>query len=228
MALTGPCVSADTGAEGLRPFEASYSWIWHGAPVALSTLKLEQRGPDGWVYASSSEPRGIGFLYPMRPKLESQLRISDQGVQPLHYHASDGTSGNSRGADVTFDWNAGLASGSYEGVPVDLALKPGVQDDLSIQIALLYALRQGRTPSNLSMIDKNSIRDYDYAQEGTEPLETKLGKLTTVIYASHHAGSPRTTRFWCAPAKGFVPVRVQQKRLDSVEWTMEIESLQGE
>ena len=165
------------------------------------------------------------MLYPLRPRLESLLRVGDHGVEPLHYHATDGTSADERGADVSFDWDAGRATGVYGGVPVDLALKSGVQDDLSIQIALLYALRQGRVPSNLSMIDKNSIRDYNYRQLGTETIDTRLGRIDTVVYASQHTGSPRVTRFWCAPTKGYVPMRVQQKRIDSVEWTMEIESL---
>jgi hypothetical protein len=32
-------------------------------------------------------------------------------------------------------------------------------------------------------------------------------------------------RYWCAPARGFVPLRAQQKKGDDVEWTMEIQSL---
>jgi len=215
-------------ADALTPFTASYSWSWHGAVIAVSTLKLEQRQGDTWIYSSSSEPRGLGNLYPMRPKLRSVLRVTDQGVQPLNYHATDGTSANERGADVTFDWESGRASGVYEGVKVDLALKSGLQDDLSIQIALLYALRQGRAPGDLSMIDKNSIRDYSYQREGTQTIDTKLGRIDTVIYASRHPGSPRVTRFWCAPSRGYVPVRVQQKRIDSVEWTLEIQTLAGD
>ncbi len=226
LALLGTWLCWPVRADVLEPFQASYAWIWHGAPVAVSTLRLEpQPGGSTWTYVSSSEPRGLGFLYPMRPHLESLLRIGEQGVQPLHYHATDGTGADERGADVTFDWDSGRATGSYEGVKVDLALKNGVQDDLSIQIALLYALRRGQVPVNLSMIDKNSIRDYSYRQEGTETIDTRLGRIDTVVYASQHPGSPRITRFWCAPSKGFVPLRVQQKRIDDVQWTMEIETL---
>ncbi len=220
--------AAPSTAEVLKPFSATYSWSWHGAVIAVSTLKLERSEADTWVYSSSSEPRGLGNLYPLRPKLRSVLRVTGQGVQPLSYHATDGTAANNRGADVIFDWDSGRASGVYEGVKVDLALQSGLQDDLSIQIALLFALRQGRPPGNLSLIDKNSIRDYSYQLEGAQTIDTKLGRIDTVVYASHHQGSPRVTRFWCAPAHGYVPVRVQQKRLDSVEWTMEIETLQAD
>jgi hypothetical protein len=226
--LASLSAAAPAAADVLKPFTASYDWSWHGAVIAVSTLKLERREGDTWIYSSGSEPRGLGNLYPMRPRLRSVLRVTDQGVQPLSYHATDGTSANQRGADVTFDWDSGRASGVYEGVKVDLALKDGLQDDLSIQIALLYALRQGRAPGDLSMIDKNSIRDYSYQREGTQTIDTKLGRIDTVVYASRHQGSPRVTRFWCAPSKGYVPVRVEQKRIDSVEWTLEIQSLAGD
>jgi Protein of unknown function (DUF3108) len=212
-------------ADPLEPFGASYSWIWHSATVAVSRVKLEHRAGDIWVYSSSSEPRGLGVLYPLRPAMQSVLRVTGQGVRPLSYHATDGTTANERGAEVSFDWDLLRAKGVYEGVPVDLPLKSGVQDDLSIQIALLVALRQGRAPGDLLLIDKNSIRQYSYRREDDETITTKLGQIQTTVYASHHEGSPRVTRFWCAPSKGFVPVRVEQKRLDSVEWTMEIESL---
>ena len=214
-------------AELLEPFEASYAWIWHGATVALSRVKLEHRAGDIWVYSSSSEPRGLGVLYPMRPVMQSVLRVSAEGVRPLSYHATDGTSSNERGAELTFDWDAMRVTGVYESVPVDLPLQRGVQDDLSIQIALLVALRAGHAPGDLLLIDKNMVRRYSYSRENDETIATSLGPIQTAVYASHHEGSPRVTRFWCAPSKGFVPVRVQQKRIDSVEWAMEIQSLEA-
>ncbi|MGH8252945.1 MAG: DUF3108 domain-containing protein [Steroidobacteraceae bacterium] len=208
----------------LRPFQASYSWSWHGATVAVSTLRLQHADDDNWTYSSSSSPRGLGYLYPMRPSLRSSLHISSQGVQPLAFKATG--SGSAHDADVKFDWGAGRASGVYEGTAVDLALQPGVQDDLSVQIALMVELLHGRTPEHLAMLDRNSIRDYRYQREGAETLSTPLGQIDTIIYSSQHPGSPRITRFWCAPTRGYIPMRVQQKRLDSVEWTMEILSLQ--
>jgi uncharacterized protein DUF3108 len=217
---------AAAGAETsdqLKPFQASYSWTWHGATVAVSTLKLEHLDGDNWVYSSSSEPRGLGHLFPMRPVLRSSLRITDQGVQPLSFKA-DG-SGDSHNADVLFDWSAGRASGVYEGTAIDMPIKPGIQDDLSVQIAMMLELIHGRTPDQLSMISKNSARDYRYRREGTESLATPLGQVDTVIYTSQHPGSPRVTRFWCAPAMGYLPMRVEQKRIDKVEWSMQIRSL---
>jgi hypothetical protein len=208
----------------LEPFDASYSWSWHGATVAVSTLKLEHGDGDSWIYSSTTRPSGIGYLYPMRPVLSSSLSITDQGVRPLSFKAEGGGAG--RNADVSFDWNAGRASGMYEGTVVDLPLTAGIQDDLSVQIAMMVELIHGRTPEQLSIIDRNSTRDYRYRREGTETISTRLGPIYTVIYSSQHPGSPRVTRFWCAPSRGYLPMRVEQKRINSVEWTMDIRSLQ--
>src|SRR6266702_8694940 len=99
---TGRFASADE----LKPFEASYTWIWHGMNVAVSTLKLEHtaRAGDTWVYASKSDPRGVGRMFSERPTQQSTLRVTADGVRPLHYKAEDGTSSTKRDADVQFDW----------------------------------------------------------------------------------------------------------------------------
>jgi hypothetical protein len=212
------------GADELKPFEASYVWIWHGMTVAVSSLKLEQQG-DTWVYASKSDPRGIGRMFSERPTQRSTLRVTDTGVRPLRYIAEDGTSSTKRDADVQFDWEHNRATGVYEGVKVDMPLQPGIQDDLSVQIALMVELLAGRTPQQFLLIDKNTVREYRYTREGEESVSTPLGKIDTVIYRSQKKGSPRITRFWCAPSRGYIPLRVEQEKDGDVQWTMQIQSL---
>jgi hypothetical protein len=199
--------------------------VWHGMTVALSTLRLQQR-PDGtWVYDSKSEPRGIGRMFSERPTMQSIMRVTEAGVQPLSYHADDGTSSASRAADVKFDWESGRVTGVYEDVKVDMPAKPGIQDDLSVQIALMNELLRGRTPDKFLLLNKDSVREYRYVREREETVSTRLGSLQTVVYRSEKEGSPRVTRFWCTPSLGFIPVRVEQKRGDDVEWRMDIQSL---
>jgi hypothetical protein len=224
LAVSAFMLNAVAVADELKPFEASYSWIWHGMTVALSTLKLEHREGDIWIYRSKSEPRGIGRLFSERPTQESVLRATEAGVQPLSYRADDGTSSAQRDADVQFDWEHGRVTGVYEDTKVDMPPQPGVQDDLSVQIAMMVELLKGRTPEKFLLLDKNSVREYRYVREGEETLSTPLGAIPTVIYRSEKAGSPRATRFWCAPSLGYIPLRVEQKRLDEVQWTMAIRS----
>jgi Protein of unknown function (DUF3108) len=229
LAFAALGVNAAAMADELRPFAATYTWIWHGMTVALSTLKLEKQDDDDtWVYRSKSAPRGIGRVMSERPTMESVMRITDAGVRPLRYHADDGTSSTKRDADVTFDWEHGRVTGVYEDTKVDMPITPGIQDDLSIQIELMHELLIGRTPEKLALLDKNSVREYRYVREGEATLSTPVGTVETVIYRSQKAGSPRVTRFWCAPSKGYVPMRVEQRRNDDIEWTMQIQSLKRE
>jgi hypothetical protein len=209
-------------ADELKSFQASYNWIWHGMTVAVSTLKLEQKD-DTWVYHSNSEPRGIGRMFAERPTQESVLKVTNSGVQPLSYKADDGTSSTKRDVNVQFDWDHNRVTGVYEDTKVDMPLQPGVQDDLSVQIALMVELLNGRTPDKFLMLDKNTFREYRFIREGEETLSTPLGSVATIIFRSQKTGSPRVTRFWCAPSRGYIPMRVEQKRGDEVQWTMQID-----
>jgi hypothetical protein len=220
-------LNAAAGADELKPFTASYTWIWHGMTVAVSTLDLERHGDD-WIYRSKSRPRGIGRMFSEKPTQESVLRVTDDGVRPLSYRADDGTPSAKRDADVKFDWPEGRVTGTYEDTKVDMQVQPGLQDDLSIQIALMVELLQGGVPGKLLLLDKNRIREYQYSRAGEETLATPIGTIPTVIYQSQKAGSPRVTRFWCAPSQGYVPLRVEQKRQGEVEWTMQILSVKRE
>ena len=211
-------------ADELRPFEATYAWIWHGMTVAETTVRLE-KSDDTWTYSSKSSPRGIGKLAPQRPKTVSVLKVTDQGVRPLSYQGDDGTGSSDRKANVTYDWEARHISGVYEGAVVNLPLTPDVQDDASVQIALMVALLRGSMPDRFGVLDKNSVREYQYRKEGDETLKTAIGDVPTVIFASQRANSPRVNRYWLAPDRGFIPMRVEQKRGDEVQWTMEIRSL---
>jgi hypothetical protein len=216
--------SQRASADELKPFEASYAWIWHGMNVAVSSLKLE-RHQDTWVYSSRSDPRGIGKIFSERPTQQSTLRVTAAGVRPLHYKADDGTSSTKRDIDLQFDWEHNRVTGVYEDVKVDMPLQPGTQDDLSVQIAVMVELLAGRTPDQFLLIDKNSVREYQYTREGEESVSTPIGKLDTVIFRSQKKGSPRVTRFWCAPQQGYIPVRVEQKKDDEVQWAMQVQSV---
>jgi Protein of unknown function (DUF3108) len=226
-ALAALLVSAPAAAEELEPFEASYVWIWHGMTVAESHLKLERSG-DTWTYSSRSEPRGLGRLLSERPKTVSVLKVTAASVEPLSYQGDDGTGSTKRKVDVRYDWEKGRVTGVYENTPVDLPLSPGVQDEASVQVALMVELLRGRAPDRFELLDKNSVREYSYVREGEETLKTPFGDVPTVIYRSQRANSPHVNRYWCAQGRGYIPMRVQQKRGDEVQWTMEIQSLRRE
>lgn len=217
-------IAAGSSGESLQPFQAAYTWRWHGLVVAATNVTLV-RDKGHWIYRSASEPRGIGRAFSQRPVLESTMQITADGVRPLRFDSDDGTSSEKRDSHVIFDWQKNRATGVYESVPVDLALSPGAQDDLSIQVALMNELLAGRAPSAFLLIDKNTLLEYRYSREGETVLDTAVGREPTVIFSSQKRGSSRITRFWCAPARGFIPLRIEQVIGSETQWSMQIQSL---
>jgi hypothetical protein len=222
-ALLGVCAGSVAAADELKPFDASYEWSWKGMTVAVSSVKLENSG-DAWTYTSSSEPRGLGKMFSERPHMVSVLKVTPSGVQPQTYKATDGTSADKRAVDLKYDWKALKLTGVYEGTQIDLPLTPDVQDDASVQVALMVESLAGRIPDHFSLLSDNKLRVYHYKREGEATIKTPFGDVPTVIFSSQADYSPRITRFWCAPDRGYVPMRVEQKKDNDVQWTMEIKS----
>jgi hypothetical protein len=221
LSAAGPGVAA---AAELKPYEASYAGIWHGMTVAVSTLTLAHSG-DTWTYTSKSEPRGLGRMASgVFPPLQvSVVKVTGSGVQAQSFRSEGGEA--SKSVNLEYDWQSGRVTGSYEGTAVDLPLTAQVQDDGSVQLALMAELIAGHTPAGLKLIDKNSVRDYTFTREGQATLATAMGAVATVIYRAQKAYSPRVTRFWCAPEKGYIPMKVEQTKGDDVQWTLQIQSL---
>ncbi|HEX4387470.1 MAG TPA: DUF3108 domain-containing protein [Steroidobacteraceae bacterium] len=216
--------SAGGAADELKPYTATYAGIWHGMTVAVSTLKLEHTG-DTWTFSSRSEPRGVGRLasgvFP--PRQVSVVRITGQGVQPQTFKSGGGDAAKS--IELNYDWQAKRVTGTYEGTRVDLPLTDRVQDDGSVQLDLMVEMLAGRTPPTVQLIDKNSVREYQFTRDGEATLKTATGDVHTVIFKSQKKNSPRVTRFWCDPDRGYVPMQVEQTKGDDVQWTLRIESL---
>ena len=224
LTLAAAAVTSAARADELKPYQATYAGIWHGMTVAISHLELEHTG-DTWTTSSSSSPRGIGRLaagiFP--PRQVSVVRVTAAGVEPQSFRSEGGD--REKSTDLVYDWRTARVTGLYEGAKVDQPLAPGVQDDGSVQLALIVELLAGRTPRSFRMIDRNGTREYQFARDGAATLQTPMGAIPTVVYRAQKAGSPRITRFWCAPERGYVPMKVEQTRGDDVQWTMEIESL---
>jgi len=225
-ALPGlPGTAGVAHAAELRPFQTSYAFITFGMNAGTASFELRHEDGAEWTYSTKTEPRGIFHMIARATASgTSRMSIGPEGVRPLRFEFTEGNaaSGVTR---LNFDWQANHARGKVEGQDIDLVLHPGVQDDLSIQVALISALAADAAPSGFSVFDKNGIRDYSYTREGTAMLKTPLGEISTVIYRSQRSGSPRSTRYWCAPEYGYIPVRAEQRRLDEVQCTMELRSL---
>jgi hypothetical protein len=209
-------------ADELKPFEVSYTILYHGFTVAESALTLVQRDDDTWVYSSKTEPRGLGRLFSGMPMTQSVMRVTEAGVQPLSYRAGAETPSPKRDINVQFNWENGHVTGVYQDSQMDLTVPPGTQDDLSIQIALLLELMRGHTPEEFFLLEKKAAGRYRYMRERDETISTRIGQIPTIVYKSTKVDAPATTRMWCAPSFGYLPMRVVQKMNNGTEFTLQV------
>jgi hypothetical protein len=208
------------------PFVAKFAIEWKGITAGYTQLELTRSAPDTYIYKSRNAARGIfRLVFPDAISQISNLSITNGEVRPLSYHADDGSRNIGKSVDLKFDWQTGRITGVSEKKPIDIALRPGTQDSLSVQIALMRELAAGRAPKSFSLIDNDEIKEYRYVHEGTVTLDTPLGKLETVIYRSERTGSDRVTRLWLAPSLGYLPVRAERSRAGKIDFGLSIREL---
>jgi hypothetical protein len=207
---------------GIAPFSARYQADWKSINVGTSDLELKQdTEPGHYVYTWSITAHGIFRLYRDEVTQQSWLSINADHVRPEKYRAEDGSSS----VNLDFDWDGGHVRGTSENKPVDLTLKEGTQDLLSIQVEVMLGLKKGNLPKTFQIIDKDKLKEFIYTQEGTANIRTALGQLDTVIVESRQAGNNRILRMWFAPSLGFVPVQAERTRDGKLEFAMRIKTL---
>jgi hypothetical protein len=217
-----PAAPGDWGPE---PFASHYVAEWHDISVGTSDLQLERDAQPGqyhykWVISA----RGIFRLaYSHDVIQQSWFGLVDSHVRPNRYRGEEGSSY----VAFEFDWESGHALGSSEGKPVDLVLKPGAQDLMSIQVEVMVDLKNGTLPPTFYIIDKDQMKEFFYTREGTAKLRTAIGMLDTVIVASRRGPTDsRVLRMWFAPDLGYVPVQAERSRDGKLEFAMRIRTLQ--
>jgi hypothetical protein len=207
---------------GIRPFSARYQADWKTINVGTSDLELKPDTESGhYVYTWVITARGIFRLYRDEVTQKSWLSINAGHVRPEKYRAEDGSSS----VNLNFDWDARRARGVSENKPVDLELKEGTQDVMSIQIEVMLDLKNGNLPKTFQIVDKDAVKEFIYTQKGTAKIRTSLGELDTVIVESTQPGNNRILRMWFAPSLGFVPVQAERTRGGKLEFAMRINTL---
>jgi hypothetical protein len=225
VSLGAAASSAFAAPPPLEPFQASFEVVFRGMNAGTSSLELTRDNGNRWRYVSRNEARGLFKLaLPGEIRQTSLFVLEDDRPRPLRYIADDGTKATDKDITLEFDWAASRVRGTAELKPVDLPLQAGLQDGMSVQIALLRALAAGERPSGFRLIDKDEVKEYVYVDEGRATLRTVAGEVDTVVWSSHRPNSDRVTRVWYAPSLGFLPVQAERKRGDRLEWSMRLKS----
>lgn len=221
LLLATASLSTSGVAGELKPFSASYS-----ITAGDAQIELEKLSDDRWSYRTRIRQNLLARLLASVPEsMRSVFRIQNDQIIPEAFAVEDGARGDSKDQSLVFDWAAGRVRGVSERKPVDLPTQPGLLDEMSVQVALMHALINGRTPERFVMVDNDRIKEYLYVAEGRERLKSKLGEFDTVIFRSTRPESSKSTWFWCAPELGYLPLKVERRDGRNVKWSMRLEQV---
>lgn len=214
--------AADAAPTAPKPFSATYAVSFRGIEAGTLRMELRRDAANGhYIFETGANPSALARLFISRDASErSVLEMTPQGMRPISWEADDGKSSDKGDGKLQFNWETNTVTGDFEGKPVSLPLEPGVLDRQSIQIGAMAALLSGQEPGTIAMVNGDSIKHYTYTRGKTETMDTKLGKLETVIYESTRPNSNRVSRVWHAPSLEYLPVRAEQVRKGKVETVM--------
>jgi hypothetical protein len=206
-----------------QPFIATYHVSFRG--IGAGTLRMEWRrdsGSDRYVFETRANPSALAKLVVSDSAFErTTLELTPDGLRPLSWEADGGRSGEKGNGKLVFDWNANTVTGTDEGNPVKLALEPGIQDRLSIQIGVMMSLINGEEPGTIAMINGDSVRRYTYTRGKSETIRSpEMGPLETIVYESTRPNSNRLSRVWHVPSLEYLPARAEQVRKGKIETVM--------
>jgi hypothetical protein len=208
------------------PFTATFLAEYRGIEGGTLTFTFAHEADDRYSYETHVNPGLLARFFVSASAVErSVMTIDANGVHPQNWKVDDGKPGNKEDGELQFDWAGGHVRGTIKGKPVDLAAESGLQDRISVQIAVMTALVRGVDPGTIPMVDDDHIKYYQYKKTRSETIDTKMGKIETVVYEGTRENSNRVSRFWLAPSMGYAPIRAEQERKGKVETVMTLVEL---
>lgn len=211
------------------PYAATYSVTYRGLDGGLIRFELHEEKEGSFIFESRAQPSLLARLFVTENAVErTVMRIDADGVRPLSWYTEDGKSGEKKDGELEFAWEGGTVRGKVKGKDVDLPTEPGLQDRLSVQIAVMHALLRGEEPGTIPMVADDRIKRYIYTRARQETVATPAGEFDAVLYESTRPGSDRLSRVWYAPALGYIPVRAEQLRDGKLETVVQMVNVERE
>ncbi len=217
-----------SGAEQvpLPLFNAEYSLIRNGITLGVSTRTLSAAPNNTYIYASTTQATGlIAWFVKDHIDEHSIWRFDGSHLLPLEYVYDRHGGRKTRQAKLIFNWQHQTVTNTIDGESWHMEIPANAQDKLVYQLSIMYDLLNGKKDLDYKIADGGTLKDYAFAIQGEEMLNTDLGRMKTIRI--QRIGDKRDTTVWCAPQLSYLPVRLEQQDVDGSELVMQIISEKG-
>lgn len=187
-------------------------------------------GQGRYEFSSRLVPKGLGRLFSGEVIEEmSSGRVEENGGwRPENYFYSNSSKPN-KPRDFLFDWEAMVVS--FADTSLDLVA--GAQDELSQMRLLAQRLAAGDQEVTLQVFNasKRQLYEYRYRRVGEEelsvPLPTGAVRENTVVVTLNTSRDKYATRFWLAPERNYLPLRIERTNIDK-QYVVVMQLVDGE
>lgn len=215
-----PASAGDVDYAPLAPYEARYTASMSKG-VSLNgegVRELTDQGNNVWLYRTDVD----SFIADINESLI--FRWENGQVIPLRYryHLS-GFLIKDRKQSIDFDWQAGIATGSYRGDKFEVELRDNTLDPLGYQLQLHQDLKAGKRDVTYQVLDKGDYDDDRFAVID-EDSRSDNGRTMNTLKAEkvRDEDSKRQTLMWFDPARDYLLVRLLQVEPDGSEYELKL------
>ncbi len=218
LLASGPLAAAEPQ---LPELDLKYAVTWRGMGLGNAIITLKPHGDaDCYRYESLTEPSGLVRMFYGKPRETSDFCLRKGKLVPQRFEFK---SPKDDSFTLEFDAAAGKVRGGRKG---ERDLPANAQDRFAIQQAVrLWVLENlksepGAVEAEFAMVDDRRIKQYRFAITGRERVEVPAGRFEDAVLVQRIDDPKKTTKFWLAPARDYMPVKVEQVRQGTVELRM--------
>ena len=216
----------NTGSASPHEYEATYTFHKSGISFAESKHKMMYIEKDDY-WCISTESKSVGFFSLKRDKREESSCFKYESK-----NKSDTSQTNILLTTIKYVYKrfkSGYSS-VIETKIIDNNLytylnQKKIKHSENILIDRLVAQIFGYSLNKIKVSDKGRERLYTFSLIGYENLDTVIGNLKTIIIKKEIEGSKRTTITWYSSDINFLPIKIEQYRLDELKFTAILERL---
>ena len=206
----------------LPELNLNYAVTWRGMGLGHAIITLKPHGgADCYRYESLTEPSGFVRMFYGKPREVSDFCVKGGKVVPQRFEFV------SPKADDSFTLEFDHASGKVRGgekkereIPANAQDRFGMQQAVRLWVLEHLKSEPGADELEVAMVDGRRIKKYRLAITGRETVEVPAGRFENAVLVQRIDDPKKTTKFWLAPSRDYMPVKVEQVKHGSVELRM--------
>jgi Protein of unknown function (DUF3108) len=222
--LLSALLSLSVPAVELPPaFKATY--VVRKGPLELgrATHELQYAPGAALVFLSGTDTTGLAeLLFSDHIRETTHLKQDATRVEPVEYQYVRSGKRN-REVSQQFEPDQGKVISRVDGQVYEYPLSGPVIDQSAYLVSLMIDLAAGGRNFSYQVAGNKDVRTYDIRHVRDEVVDTKLGKLRTVVLQRN---DKQVTTMWCAVDLHFLPVKIQHEEDGSV-FTAYLDSVSG-